>query len=186
VTLGLLATGAIAFLGSAAPLHLWQLILPVRLVGALLAVVVLAYLAWSAVGTRDMVGRGAWRITKPRTALALAQTSVASLDWIVTGSILYLVLPGAANVGYATSLRVYLVAQTVGTLSHVPGGAGVFELLVLALLAPVVPASLRAGVIASLVLFRVLYYLLPLIAACVVTGVAELRGSQRKEVALVR
>jgi phosphatidylglycerol lysyltransferase len=186
VTLGLLATGAVAFLASSAPLSLWHLTLPVRAVGAVLAGMVLAYLGWSAAGHRATIGRGAWRIVKPRPALALAQTALASLDWIVTGSLLYLVLPAAAAVGYATSLRVYLVAQTLGTLSHVPGGAGVFELLVLALLAPAVATPLRAGIVASLVLFRVLYYVLPLAGACIVTGIAELRAARRPEMVHAR
>lgn len=184
-TLGLMATGAVAFLCSAAPLHLWRVTLPVHPVGALLGAVVLAALAWIVLGTRGSIGRGAWRITKPQPGMALAQAALASLDWVVTGSILYLALPSALAVSFATSLRVYLVAQTVGTLSHVPGGAGVFELLVLALLAPVVAPSLRAGVVAALVMFRALYYLLPLVAACVVSGVAELRGAHHRRGARV-
>ena len=180
ITLGLLATGAGAFLASSAPLRLWRAAVPVRPVGALLAVTVVAYLAWSALGHRATMGRGAWRVTRPKAGLAMAQTALASLDWVVTGSILFMVLPAAAAVGYATSLRVYLVAQTVGSLSHVPGGAGVFDLLVLALLAPVVPAAHRTGVVASLVMFRVLYYLLPLVAAFAVAMAAELRSHARR------
>jgi uncharacterized membrane protein YbhN (UPF0104 family) len=173
ITLGLLATGAAAFLASSAPLQLWRLALPVRAVGALLAVVVVAYVAWSLIGG----GRAAWRIHVPTPALAVGQVTISAIDWVLTGSILYLVLPDGLGVEYATALRVYLVAQTVGSLSHVPGGAGVFELLVLALLAPAATRE-RAAIVASLVMFRVLYYLLPLVAACVVAAGAELRRSR--------
>jgi phosphatidylglycerol lysyltransferase len=178
VTLGLLATGAMAFLASSAPLYVWHAALPVRGVGALLAAVVMAYLAWSAFGSHDAIGRGAWRVSRPEPRLAAEQLALSAFDWIVTGSILYLVMPTSLAIEYSTALRVYLVAQTIGTLSHVPGGAGVFELLVIALLAPLTPPGQRTAIVASLVMFRVLYYLLPLIAAFVVAGIAELRAVQ--------
>ena len=175
-TLGLMATGAAAFLASSAPLHLWHRELPVRLVGALLAASVGAYLAWSIVGQRDVVGRGAWRMARPTPRVAVEQVSVAALDWVVTGSLLFLMLPPALGIGFLRALRVYLVAQTVGTASHVPGGAGVFDLMVLALLLPAAGAGSRAAIVAALVAFRVLYYLIPLVVACLVAVAAEMRA----------
>lgn len=175
VSLGLLATGAAAFVASSAPLRLGRLALPVRPVGLALGAVVAAYLAWSLLGRHAAVGRGRWRIARPTARLATQQMLLSALDWIVTGSILWFLLPEALGIGYATALRVYLVALTVGTLSHVPGGAGVFEALVLTLLAPVTLPAQRTAIVASLVMFRVLYYLLPLVVACLVAAVAELR-----------
>jgi uncharacterized membrane protein YbhN (UPF0104 family) len=64
-------------------------------------------------------------------------------------------------------------------ISHVPGGAGVFELIVLALLAPITLPEHRAAVVASLVAFRVLYYLLPLVAATAIAVTAELLPTRR-------
>jgi phosphatidylglycerol lysyltransferase len=176
ITLGLLATGAMAFLASSAPLHLWRYALPVRPVGALLALVVIAYLGWSVMGAGKMAAPDAWRIRQPSPTLAVQQVVISAIDWVITGSILYLVLPDALGVEYATALRIYLVAQTIGSLSHVPGGAGVFEALVLASLAQAGVAE-RSAIVASLVMFRVLYYLLPLMAACALAALAELRRS---------
>ena len=185
VTLGLMTTGAAAFLESSAPLRLWRMVLPTRLVGAVLAVVVIAYLMWGILGTRGtrgtrgaggVLGHGAWRVERPTRRASIGQVVIASLDWVITGSLLFLVLPAAIGIGFFTALRVYLVAQTVGTASHVPGGAGVFDLLVLALLAPLAPPASRAAIVASLIAFRVLYYFVPLVVACGVAAVAELRA----------
>jgi uncharacterized membrane protein YbhN (UPF0104 family) len=179
VTLGLLATGAGAFLASTAPLLLGRVALSVHPVGIVLALIVLAYLGWSLLGSRETIGRGGWQIRRPTLPLAARQIALASLDWLLTGTILFFVLPPALGIGYGTALRVYLVAQTVGVLSHVPGGVGVFELLVLTLLAPVTGPEQRAAAVASLVVFRALYYLLPLVAALTIATIAELRPSRR-------
>jgi uncharacterized membrane protein YbhN (UPF0104 family) len=185
ITLGLLACGATAFIMDGRPLALAGVILPTRSVGLLLGVIVAAYLTWSVVATRDTIGRGRWELRRPSGRLALAQVLVSSADWLLTGTVLFAVLPPAAGIGYLELLRIYLVAQTVGVASHIPGGAGVFEVVVLSLAARG-DASQRAALVAGLVMFRVVYYLLPLVAAMVVAAVAELRlrGAQHRGVPL--
>jgi uncharacterized membrane protein YbhN (UPF0104 family) len=178
-TLGLLTTGAGAFLASTAPLRLGQLTLSVHPVGVVLALLVVAFLGWSRFGARETIGRGDWRIRRPAPSLATRQIALASIDWLLTGTILFFLLPPALGIGYGTVLRVYLVAQTVGAISHVPGGAGVFELLVLALLAPITSPAQRTAVVASLVAFRVLYYFLPLVGALAIAGATELLPARR-------
>ena len=173
VTLGLLACGAGAFLASREPLRIGRAALSVHPVGIVLALVVLAYLAWSVVATRDHVGRGRWLLRRPTGRVALAQLALSSADWLITGTVLFAVLPTAAGVEYGPLLRAYLVAQTLGVASHVPGGAGVFEAVMLTLVATG-DATQRTALIAALVMFRVVYYLLPLAAALVVAGVSEL------------
>jgi len=177
-TLGLLAMGAGAVLASGAPVAIGQVSLSARPLGVLLAIVVLAYLGWSGFGSRAAVGRRGWSIDRPTLAIALQQVAVASFDWLLTGTVLFLVLP-LDGIGYGTVLRVYLLSQTVGTISHVPGGAGVFELFVLTLLRPLIPPNQQVTVVASLVAFRVLYYLLPLVAALLVASFAESRAVLR-------
>jgi hypothetical protein len=71
-------------------------------------------------------------------------------------------LSSADSVGFNHFLSVYLLAKTVGLISHVPGGLGVFESVV-RLLLPVDSSS--AGVFGALLAYRVLYYLLPLVLA---------------------
>ncbi|MDB4900222.1 MAG: hypothetical protein JWN53_2030 [Gemmatimonadetes bacterium] len=180
MSLGLLATGAFAFLASDVPLRLFHRSVAVRPAGVLLGLIVVAYLAWSAFGSREVVNRGSWEIRRPPLSLAVMQLSLSSLDWLLTGTVLFCVMPASLDLGYGTVMRSYLVAQTVGTLSHVPGGAGVFELVMLTLLGSELSPVQRAALVASLVLFRVLYYLVPLIIAIVIAAAAELMRAHRR------
>jgi len=178
-TLGLVAAGAAALLASTAPLHVQGVALAVRPAGAVLALLVLAYLTWSLVGRGEALGRGRWSLPRPSATLAAAQVGLSALDWLLTGTVLFAFVPAALGVGYWALLRAYMIAQTVGMTSHVPAGAGVLELVMLALLAGAAPAAARAAVVASLVMFRVVYYVMPLVVAVVVAGAAELRSPTR-------
>ena len=73
---------------------------------------------------------------------------------------------------YGHFLAVFLVAQIVALVSHVPGAWGVFEATVIALLAPWVEAGDLLG---GLFAFRAIYYLLPLALATVALGLYETR-----------
>jgi uncharacterized membrane protein YbhN (UPF0104 family) len=187
ITLGLLACGAVALLASREPLRIAQTVLPVRLVGASLALVVIAYVVWGSLTKHDEVPRRWWPLRRPGARVVLAQLALSSLDWVVTGTVLFAVLPSAAVLHYGPMLRTYLVAQTVGMASHVPGGAGVFEAVVLTLAAIGVPSQ-RAALVAALVMFRAAYYLFPLLSALVVGGLAELlpHGERRTRSMLER
>jgi uncharacterized membrane protein YbhN (UPF0104 family) len=175
VTLGLLGAGAVALLASTAPLALGRMSIAARPLGALLALTVLAYLAWSMWGTGNALGHGRWRIQRPSASLAAAQLLLSTADWLLTGTVLFALLPPGTALGYGELLRVYLVAQTIGVASHVPGGAGVFEVVVLTLVARG-DASRRAALLSALVLFRVLYYLAPLLVASLIAALSELRA----------
>ncbi|MDB4882156.1 MAG: mprF [Gemmatimonadetes bacterium] len=172
VTLGLLATGAAALLASSAPLRIGPAVIPMKPLGALLALVVLGYLMWSAAGRERCAGR-LRRFERPTVGMASTQILLASLDWLLTGTVLFALLPPSDTLSYVELLRIYLIAQTVAVASHVPGGAGVFELVVLAL-RPVDAAATRVVLVAALLMFRFVYYLVPLVAATVVAAVAEL------------
>ncbi len=180
VTLGLLASAAAAFLASGAPVVLGRFSISVVPAGIVLAAAVLAYLAWSATGAGESVGIGRWRLSRPPVALAAAQVALSALDWCITGAVLYAFLPPGAGLQFATMLRAYIIAQTAGVMSHVPGGIGVFELVFLSLLAPS-GAGERAAVLAALLMYRVVYYLAPLLLAMAGAAVSELLPRRRRE-----
>jgi uncharacterized membrane protein YbhN (UPF0104 family) len=179
ITLGLLACGAAALLASRAPLAIAHIVLPVRALGLGLALVVLGYVIWAAGGRGDRGDGGRWPVQRPGVRVALAQLALSAADWVVTATVLYALLPPAAGLDYASLVRVYLVAQTVGMASHVPGGAGVFEAVVLTLAATGV-ATQRTSLIAALVMFRAVYYLLPFVVAVVVGGLSEVLPHHRR------
>ncbi len=117
----------------------------------------------------------------------MEQIGISSLDWILAGTVLFFLLPPSLHVSYSGLLGVYLVAQTAAVLSHVPGGVGVFEAIVMALLT--VPGegrtpspSLAASLAASLFVYRVVYYLLPLCGAIALSAIAEVIRSRKPAV----
>ena len=102
---------------------------------------------------------------------------ISSLDWLVTGMVLHAFMPTHAGLSPALVLGAYMIAQTAAVTSHVPAGAGVFEIVVLAVITHGAPDAPRAGIVAALVLFRLVYYVLPLGAAMLV--VVATRSSRR-------
>ncbi len=169
-TMGLLAAGAAALLAAKTPIIIGSTTIAVRPLGVLLGCIVLAYLAWSVVGTARSVGRGRWRLVRPSPAMAASQVLLSVLDWLLAGMVLFAFMPSAAGLGVGAVLSAYVIAQTVAVTSHIPAGAGVFEVAVLAL----VPSVGRTAVVAALVMFRLVYYVLPLVLAIVAAAVAEL------------
>ena len=97
----------------------------------------------------------------PSLGLATQQLVLSALDIIASAAVLWVLLPQAA-VSFPVFVGFYAIATVLGVLSHVPGGLGVFEAVMLVALGGQVPPEALAG---ALVLYRVIYYLLPLALA---------------------
>jgi phosphatidylglycerol lysyltransferase len=175
--LGFFAIGALSFLFQ--PLHISQVpYLPyvsVRAVGAVLAAVVLAYIVMIILIKKPLKIRG-WEFESPGLALSLGQILISSLDWAVAAAVLYVLLPENLSVTYSQFLGIFLLAQLVGLVSSVPGGLGVFESAILLLMSEY---GDTAGIISSLLLYRVIYYLLPLMIASALLGLYEFLANRR-------
>ncbi len=111
-------------------------------------------------------------IAIPSLGLVTAQFVLSILDWALAAAVLYALLP-EPRPEFLFFLGAFLAAQLVALVSHVPGGLGVFESLMILMLQ--LPA---AAVLPALALFRVIYYLVPLAVALVVLIVDE--ASQRR------
>ncbi len=107
-------------------------------------------------------------LSLPGTRLTLLQLLITALDVAAAATVLYLLLPEAPPFG--AFLLVYLLALAAGVLSHVPGGVGVFEAILLAAFADQLGAAPLA---AALLLYRLIYVVMPLLLACVVLLVNE-------------
>ncbi|MCR6632140.1 MAG: hypothetical protein NVV74_19975 [Magnetospirillum sp.] len=128
-----------------------------------------AYFGWTALARRP-IALGRWRLATPSVPLALGQILVAGVDLALVAGSLYVLLPmEGTGIGYFAFVGLYVVATTAGTLSHVPGGLGVFE-GALTFLIPAPPHE----ILAALLVFRVFYNLVPLILAALVLAVFEL------------
>lgn len=107
----------------------------------------------------------------PAPGLMAGQFVFTAAETLFSALALYLLLP-SDGVGFATFLAVFAVAVMAGVLSHVPGGIGVFETVIIAALPPTVQVGEAA---AGLLLFRLIYYLVPFALALVLLALAELR-----------
>ena len=110
-----------------------------------------------------------WRIPLPPLKLTLYQIVIACGDLLVAALVLYTLLPPIAG-GYLRILGVFMLAFVVAVLTHVPGGYGVFDALIIHFL----PQDQGASVVAALLVFRVIYYWVPLLIAGVMLGYHEL------------
>jgi hypothetical protein len=108
------------------------------------------------------VARFELRLPPPR--IALAQLVVSIVDWTLAGAVLYVLLPAGA-VSFTAFLTAFLAAQLLGLVSHVPGGVGVFEGLMVLLLKPFLSSG---TLLPALIVYRAVYYLLPLTVALAV------------------
>jgi len=172
--LGLLVLGG-ASLAATPPLSLeagWSEGL-LRGLGALLLLVSAGY-ALLPVWRRAPIQFRGFSIPVPDARLVSSQFVLSLLDWALAAAVLFPLLP-PSDLTLSTLLSAFLAAQILGLVSNVPGGLGVFESVMVVLLRP----HLTAGqVLPALLLYRVIYYLLPLVVALVVLVVDEIRQRQ--------
>ena len=112
-----------------------------------------------------------WEFPLPTPGLLIGQIIVASFDWILAGSVLYTLLYPVPGLSYTGFISIYLLAQLASLLSQVPGGLGVFETVVIALLSNYLPSSHTLG---ALLAYRGIYYICPLLTATLLLGVLEI------------
>lgn len=103
---------------------------------------------------------GGWRTPLPNLKRSAAMTAVAALDLAAASAALYVLLPAPDPAAYPAFFLGYALAIIAALISHVPGGLGVFEAVVIA----TVPGD-KAQLLAALLAYRAVYYLLPLLVA---------------------
>jgi len=155
-------------------------VLPVEassLTGAILLGLVALYVLGSALHFRPLK-IGAFQIHYPRLPIVLRQLVVAPLELIGAAAIIYFVLPEAGNPGYMVVLGIFLISFSAALLSNAPGGLGVLELVFITGLSEMDPAA----VLAALLVFRLLYLIIPfIIALFVVLGFERTQLAHQKE-----
>ncbi len=161
-TVGLLTVGAVALLWSADKVAG----LAHTTTGTLHAVAWAILLAMGGLLVACAQGRelslgGARRLRLPKLGVALQQLLWSTIDITAAAVALWCLLPAGA-VSLPVFVSFYAIATLLGVLSHVPGGLGVFEAVMLGALGGHVPTEALAG---ALVLYRLIYYVLPLVLA---------------------
>ncbi|MBU5376998.1 MAG: lysylphosphatidylglycerol synthase domain-containing protein [Pantoea sp.] len=143
-----------------------------RIIGVALLAVVAVFL-WACAFSK----RRKWTIRRqtlqlPSLRMALFQFAVSSANWLVMGAIIWLLL--ARQVDYPIVLGVLLISSIAGVIIHIPAGIGVLEAVFLALLSG--QHASHGTIIAALLAYRVLYFILPLLLALVLYLMLESRA----------
>lgn len=146
-----------------------------RILGVILLVMVIVYI-WASYNVKKEINFKSWSFKFPDSKLALQQVAIASVDWLLMASVLYVLLPDL-GISFFSFVGAFLLAQIVGLFSQVPGGLGVFESIMLMYLTNFMPGSQVLGI---LVVYRIIYYILPLLGALIVLGYQEYIVNRRK------
>jgi uncharacterized membrane protein YbhN (UPF0104 family) len=140
----------------------------VRLVGILMLTLVALYVVLTRLPLRPF-RIGSLLVPHPSAGVVARQLVAAPIELIGAAAIIYFTLPVNENPGFLIVLGVFLASFSVALLSHAPGGLGVLEIVFLTAL----PDADPADVLASLIVFRLFYLLVPLALALVVVVVFE-------------
>ncbi|WP_242127095.1 bifunctional lysylphosphatidylglycerol flippase/synthetase MprF [Sphingobium sp. Sx8-8] len=116
-----------------------------------------------------------WTLALPTRGQALAQIGVASIDLAAASAALFILVPGIAPALYPTLFLAYALAIIVTLVSHVPGGIGIFEAVIVATL----PDVDRPSLLAALIAYRLIYYMIPLLLGVVAIALHEGNGWRR-------
>lgn len=99
----------------------------------------------------------------PSQKMTLVQILLGATDMLLVAVVCYMVMRSSIDLSFAHFLSIFMIAQFIGLSTQVPGGIGVFEFIFLKLL----PEEYEEGgdILASLIVFRILYYFIPLLIA---------------------
>lgn len=142
----------------------------IRILGYILFVIAFSYLAlcFSIKKPIHVFGK---EFEFPRPGIAIAQCIVAGIDLIAAAACMYVLLPSNIGISFTEFLPSYLMAQVAVVITHIPGGVGVFELVILEL----THTPEEQTVFAAVLLFRLIYYIIPLLAAAILLAIYEAR-----------
>jgi glycosyltransferase 2 family protein len=152
----------------------WDLdTLGLRVMGGTLCIALLAYILCCA-----LLRKRTWNIkghdfTLPSLRLTALQLLMSSANWLLITCAIYFLLE--QKIAFLTVLSVMLVAAIAGVITHVPAGLGVLETVFVALLSEQMPKS---ALLAALIAYRAIYYLMPLAVATLLYLVMEARTRQ--------
>jgi uncharacterized membrane protein YbhN (UPF0104 family) len=141
-----------------------------QLVGVALLAFSVVYLGLCAFSQRrSWIVRG-HEIELPTIRMAFAQLGISSVHWMTMAAVPWMLLQG--QVDYPTALQVLLIAAIAGVILHIPAGLGVTEAVFIALLSHRIPEHQLLG---TLLAYRALFYLTPLIVGALLYLKVEVR-----------
>jgi uncharacterized membrane protein YbhN (UPF0104 family) len=130
-----------------------------------------AYFVWLVMGKqRRELGQNGWKVVLPSARLTLLQMLIGVVDLGFCALAMYLLIPSEPHIDFISLAVVFILATLLGFASHAPGSLGVFDAAMLVAL----PEFGREQMLATLLVFRVLYFVIPFGIAISIMGVREL------------
>jgi uncharacterized membrane protein YbhN (UPF0104 family) len=130
-----------------------------------------AYLVWISTGKgRRQLGQHGWKVVLPSARLTLLQIAIGVVDLGFCALAMYFLMPVHPDIDFVSLAVVFILATLLGFASHAPGSLGVFDAAMLVAL----PQFGKEHLVATLLLYRVLYFLIPFMIAISIMGTREL------------
>lgn len=145
-----------------------------QILGFVLLVLALLYLLLCALARQRNFNLRGHELSLPSLRLALLQLGMGASNWLLMGSIIYVLLQ--QKIDFFTVVSVLLVAAVAGVIARIPAGLGVLEAVFIALLSHQLP---KHELLAALLAYRLFYYLAPLALAALLYLVAEISAKKR-------
>ncbi|MFP5212604.1 MAG: lysylphosphatidylglycerol synthase domain-containing protein [Acidobacteriota bacterium] len=174
IWIGLFALGGLVFflVPMGIPRWLHAPFASTRPLGAVLLSILTVYLLASLAGSRTIRLRK-WTFAMPSKELCSLQVAASTAAWLFSAGVLFALLPHTDQLTATHFVEVFMLAQIAGIVSQVPGGLGVFESVMVVGIGRAIPFD---EILGALMLFRIIYYFLPLILGMGLLGAYELLG----------
>jgi uncharacterized membrane protein YbhN (UPF0104 family) len=141
-----------------------------RLIGLGCLAGIVAYLVWLSTGkARRELGQNGWKVVLPSARLTLLQILIGVIDLGFCALAMYLLMPAQPYIDFVSLAVVFILATLLGFASHAPGSLGVFDAAMLVAL----PEFSREQLVATLVVFRILYFMIPFGISISIMGMRE-------------
>src|SRR5579883_1298117 len=142
-----------------------------RMIGLGGVAAIFAYLSWLSLGNnRRELGQNGWKVVLPSARFTLLQILIGVVDLSFCATAMYLLMPMEPHIDFMSLAVVFILATLLGFASHAPGSLGVFDAAMLVAL----PQFGREQLVASLLVFRLLYFVIPFAISISIMGVREL------------
>ena len=142
-----------------------------RLIGLGFLAGIAIYFVWLISGKeRRQLGQNGWKVMLPSAKLTLVQVLIGVVDLGFCATAMYLLVPAQPYIDFMSLSVVFILATLLGFASHAPGSIGVFDAAMLVAL----PEYGREQLLATLLVFRVLYFVIPFTIAISIMGTREL------------
>jgi len=139
-----------------------------QLIAVGLIVAIGLYLFWLSFAPREL-GQNGWKVRLPSARLTLLQILIGVVDLGFCAMAMYILMPSSPQIDFLSLAVVFILSTLLGFASHAPGSLGVFDAAMLVAL----PQFGREELLATLLVFRLLYFVVPFALAITIMGSRE-------------